>query len=230
MTKFTDVGIKALITGDIRFEGRADSIVAGLVLSFRKNDKVPRWLFRYSFAGTPRKMVIGNYGNMSLSEARARARELAARVQLGYDVQGEKAARIVEAVAAIEAERASITVNELAEEYLNREIIGRVKHPNIPINQYEKNIRPLIGALKIEAVTSLHVDDILEAVRKRGAPSIANKALRMLQNIFDYAIRRRMIAVNPAAAFRTKDAGGEMEARDRALSRTELALLFAAMK
>ena len=203
MTKFTDVGIKALITGDIRFEGRADSIAAGLVLSFRKNDKVPRWLFRYSFAGTPRKMVIGNYGNMSLSEARARARELAARVQLGYDVQGEKAARIVEAVAAIEAERASITVNELAEDYLNREIIGRVKHPNIPINQYEKNIRPLIGALKIEAVTSLHVDDILEAVRNRGAPSIANKTLRLMQNMFDYAIRRRMIAVNPAAAFRT---------------------------
>ncbi|WP_247646528.1 site-specific integrase [Deefgea sp. CFH1-16] len=94
----------------------------------------------------------------------------------------------------------------------------------------KKNIRPFIGALKIEAVTSLHVDDILEAVRKRGAPSIANKALRMLQNIFDYAIRRRMIAVNPAAAFRTKDAGGELTARDRALSRTELALLFAAMK
>ncbi|WP_247646527.1 integrase arm-type DNA-binding domain-containing protein [Deefgea sp. CFH1-16] len=117
-------------------------------MSFSKNDKVPRWLFRYSFAGTPRKMVIGNYGNMSLSEARARARELAAHVQLGYDVQGEKDARIVEAVAAIEAERASITVNELAEEYLNREIIGRVKHPNIPINQYEKKYPPIYRRIK----------------------------------------------------------------------------------
>jgi hypothetical protein len=142
MTKFTDVGIKALITGDIRFEGRADSIAAGLVLSFRKNDKVLRWLFRYSFAGKPRKMVIGSYGNMSLSEARARARELGARVQLGYDVQGEKAARIVEAVAAIEAERTSIIVNELTEDYLNREIIGRVKHPNIQTSRsiYMKKI------------------------------------------------------------------------------------------
>ncbi len=225
-----DLSIRAWIKADERFEGRGDKLAQSLVLSFRPQDKLPRWLFRYSFERTPRKVVIGNYGNMSLSEAREKARELGARVQLGYDVQGDKKARQADALAKIEADKLAMTVNELADEYFAREVVNRVKHSNIQRGQIEKNIRPIIGGLIVQNVTALHVDEVLEAIKKRGAPSVANKVLRLMQCIFDYAIRRHMVAVNPAGAFRIKDAGGSEKTRDRALSRTEIALLFAAMK
>lgn len=38
-------------------------------------------------------MWIGSYGDLTLAKARERARELSARVALGYDVAGEKQER-----------------------------------------------------------------------------------------------------------------------------------------
>jgi integrase len=48
--------------------------------------------------------------------------------------------------------------------------------------------------------------------------------------MFNYAIKRHMIEVNPAAAFEIADAGGKETARERALSREELIRVFQAMR
>lgn len=44
-------------------------------------------------------MVIGSYSELSLSKARETAKELSARVALGYDVAAEKQVRKAEALA-----------------------------------------------------------------------------------------------------------------------------------
>ena len=44
MSKLTDIQIRAWMKTDERFEGRADG--NGLYLRFRKEDAVPRWVFR----------------------------------------------------------------------------------------------------------------------------------------------------------------------------------------
>src|SRR5690606_27108163 len=48
--------------------------------------------------------------------------------------------------------------------------------------------------------------------------------------MFDYAIKRHMIEVNPVSAFDLSDAGGKEVSRDRALSEAELSQFLAAMK
>ncbi|BAK75349.1 phage integrase [Pseudogulbenkiania sp. NH8B] len=228
MGKLTDVQIKAWVRAGERFEGKADG--DGLWLRYREADKVPVWRFRYRFAGKQRTVQIGTYAELSLAKAREAAKAMAARVSLGYDVASEKQDRKAAAVAKIEAEKTAARMIDLANEYYERMILGRWKHPDIVRRRIDKDIGPHLGKLKVEDVKPRHVDDMLQAIVKRGAPTIANDVLRWTRRMFDYAIKRHMIEYNPAQAFDLGDAGGTEKARDRALSRDELAKLFAAMK
>ena len=224
----TDFDIRSWIKKGEPFEGK--SIGDGLYLRFRTLDKTPVWRFRYRFAGMARIVVIGNYQNLSLTDARKKAKELRARVSLGYDVAGEKQERKREALAEIDAEKNACTMVQLADEFFQKRVLGVWKHPNIVRARIEKDIKPAIGHLSVDAVTPRHIDALLNSVVKRGAPTMANDVLRWLKRIFNHAIKMHVITHNPALAFDVADAGGQEQARKRNLSRDEIAKLFAAMK
>jgi hypothetical protein len=107
-----------------------------------------------------------------------------------------------EAIARIEAEKNAYTVAQLADEYFERMIAGRWRHPNMVRARIEKEIKPAIGSLKVEDVKPHHIDDILKTVLKRGAPSISNDVLRWLKRIFNYAVKRHAIEFQPPAIAR----------------------------
>lgn len=228
MGKLNDMQIRAWIKAGERFEGRADG--NGLYLRFRPNDKIPTWRFRYKFAGKNRVMGMGSYGELSLSKARETAKRLAANVALGHDVAGEKQERKAEALAKIEQEKAALRVSELAAEYFERQVLGRWKHPDILRRRIDKDINPNIGSMKLEDVKPRHIDDMLQKIVSRGAPTVANDVLRWTRRIFDYAIKRHALEVNPAGAFEIADAGGQEKSRERWLTRGELLQLFEAMR
>lgn len=228
MGKLTDVAIRAWIKAGERFEGRTDG--DGLVLTWRPDRTTPHWRLRYRFAGKSRVMNLGSYTDLPLAAARQSAKELRAKIALGHDVAGEKQERKSTALARIEAARSVTTVGQLADEYFERMINGRWKHPNIVRSRIEKDIKPHLGKLALDAVEPRHIDAMLRAVVKRGAPTIANDVLRWVRRMFDYAIKRHLVRFNPAAAFDLADAGGKELARERALSLDELVTLFEAMR
>jgi integrase len=228
MGKLSDVTIRAWIKAGKRFEGRSDG--DGLVLTWRPNRSAPSWRLRYRFSGKARVMDLGSYSDLSLAAARHAAKELRAKVALGHDVAGEKQERKSAALAKIEAARSVMTVGELADDYFERMVLGKWKHPNIVRSRIEKDIKPNLGKLALEDVEPRHIDAMLRTVVKRGAPTMANDVLRWVRRMFDYAIKRHMVRFNPTAAFNLSDAGGKEIARDRALSRDELIVLFEAMR
>lgn len=228
MGNLSDIEIRDWIKRDERFEGRSDG--EGLYLRYRKSDAAPRWVFRYRFSGKPRILNMGSYKVLSLADARKTAKEMRARVALGYDVADEKKERKKAAIAKIEAEKSVITMGQLADEYFAAQILGRWKHPNIVRSRIENDIKPNIGSLPIGEVKPKHVDAMLQAIVKRGAPTMANDVLRWTKRMFDYALKRQMCQFNPAAPFELSDAGGKEESRDRWLTRPELVALFDAMK
>lgn len=228
MSKLSDVTIRHWIKAGERFEARGDG--DGLYLRFRERDASPRWLFRYQLAGKARKIDLGTYTSLSLADARKTAKAMRARVALGHDVAAEKQGRKQEAVARIYAERNAVTVAKLADLYLADRIIGHWKHPNIVRSRIERDIKPAIGTLALADVRPSHIDALLKSIVKRGAPTMATDVLRWLKRMFDYAIKREMVATNPAAAFDPSDAGGKEESRKRWLTRDELVRLLAAMK
>ena len=228
MAKLSDIEIRNWIKVREYFEMRGDG--DGLYLSYRSTFSSPIWRFRYRFAGTQRIMNIGSYCDVSIADARKIAKEYRARVSLGYDVAGEKQERKREAVAKIEAENNTYTMAELADEFFQKRVLGVWKHPNIVRARIEKDIKPAIGHLSVEAVTPRHIEALLQSVVKRGAPTMANDVLRWLKRIFNHAIKMHIITHNPALAFDVADAGGQEQARKRNLSRDEIAKLFTAMK
>ncbi|HEJ9738573.1 TPA: tyrosine-type recombinase/integrase [Proteus mirabilis] len=227
MPKLTDKEIRAWIKAGERFEGKSDG--NGLYLCYRKTYKHPVWRFRYKFAGLSRVMILGSYIDLSLAKARELTKELSARVSLGYDVASEKQERKAEALAKLEAEKNAIKVADLAAEYFERQILPRWKHPDILRRRIDKDINPRIGHMKIEDVKPRHIDEMLKDIVDRGAPTIATDVLRWLRRMFDYAIKRQMIEINPCSAFEVADAGGKEISRDRWLTREELIIFFKAL-
>ncbi|MDE9518751.1 tyrosine-type recombinase/integrase [Xenorhabdus bovienii] len=224
MPKLTNKEIRAWIKSGKRFEGKADG--NGLYLRFREADRIPSWRFRYKLAGKSRTMNLGTYADLSLAKARELTRELSARVSLGYDVAGEKQERKAEALAKIEAKKNAIKVSDLAAEYFERQILPRWKHPDILRRRIDKDINPRIGHMKLEDVRPRHIDEMLKSIVDRGAPTMATDVLRWLRRMFDYAIKRQMIEINPCSAFEVADAGGKEVSRDRWLTREELIILL----
>ena len=228
MVKITDLQIRSWIKNNERFEGKSDG--DGLYLSYRETFSIPIWRFRYKFKGSARWVTIGSYADLSAADARKAAKELRARVALGYDVAEEKQERKKEAINKQEQKKNAFTAGQLADEYCTKNILGRWKHPNIVRSRIERDIKPNIGNIPADEVKPMHISKMLESVTDRGAPTVANDVLRWTKRIFDYAIKRHIVQFNPASAFDISDAGGKEFSRKRALSRDELVILFEAMR
>jgi integrase len=228
MGKLTDVAIRAWIKAGERFEGRTDG--DGLVLTWR-----PEAHDAALAAALPLRRQVARDESGQLHRPAPRRsppisqgtpRQDRPRPRRGRREAGAQVHRL----ARIEAARSVTTVGQLADEYFERMINGRWKHPNIVRSRIEKDIKPHLGKLALDAVEPRHIDAMLRAVVKRGAPTIANDVLRWVRRMFDYAIKRHLVRFNPAAAFDLADAGGKELARERALSRDELVTLFEAMR
>lgn len=228
--RLTDLQVRNWIKAGEHFEQRSDGDVTGLVLSWPVRYAKPFWRLRYRFAGKARIMNLGSYGDLSIADARETARKLRARIALGEDVAASKQKAKAEALAAMDEKRNARTVGKLADEYFERMILGRWKHPNIVRARIEKDIKPRIGSMPARDVRPRHIDDLLKAVVARGAPTIANDVLRWVRRIFDYGVKREYVEMNPASAFDLNDAGGREEARKRWLTRDELQTLFRSMR
>lgn len=228
MAKLTDVQIRSWVRAGEHFDGRSDG--NGLYLRYRETDKIPVWRFRYQIAGKAKVMVLGSFAVLSLARARETAKELSARVALGYDVAAEKQERKAAIRAKIEEERNIVIVSEVAASYYKQQILGRVKRPEFVKQQIDRDINPHLGMMNVRNVTPLHIDTMLQAVVSRGAKSAAIKVLGVTRRIFDYAIKRQYTDINPTAAFTVDDAGGAEKSRDRWLDRNELIQFFQAMR
>jgi hypothetical protein len=194
MAKITDLQIKAWIKNNERFEGRSDG--DGLYLSFRENFSVPIWRFRYKLKGATRWMTMGSYSDLSVADARRQAKELRARVALGYDVSGEKQERKAAVVDKLEAKKAAAyTAGQLADDYFTKNILGRWKHPNIVRSRIERDIKPNIGHIPVDEVKPMHISKMLEGIAERGAPTVSNDVLRWTKRIFDFAIKLKPRAI-----------------------------------
>lgn len=71
-------------------------------------------------------------------------------------------------------------------------------------------------------VQPMHVDQVLRRTVSRGAPTVANDALRYMVRMFKFAVRNHWIERNPAADFEQADAGGTETPRDRFLTLSEI--------
>jgi integrase len=220
MARLTDVQLRAWIKAGKPIAGKSDG--NGLTFTLSKAGAAV-WVIRYRFGGRQREMTLGRYPEASLGTARKLACKARAEVDQGLDVAAKRQHEKAEA-------RSASTVQAMAEEWYVREIALRYKHPEVVRRVLYKDILPAIGPLNPREVQPRQVDAVLRTMVERGAPTTANDALRYLRRMFAYGRKRRYLEQNPVAGFALYDAGGKEQPRDRALSRSELKILLAAMR
>lgn len=177
----------------------------------------PYWALRYSAGDKRKQMTLGQYSDMSLADARTEAEVLKRELRQGVDPL----------IAKQRQKWTGITsVNDLFQDWYGNDLLPRLKHPGIPARIFNKDIKPVIGELKIQDVTALDVREVIHRVRDSGRPTIANDALGYMKQLFNHAVKLELTANNPAFPFTINDAGGIEESRARALNLDEIEHVF----
>lgn len=198
-----------------------DAIVPGLAFIVQPSGK-RSWGVRYrDEQKKPVKVTLGPYPLIGLADAREQAREVLHKVAKGQDPAAEK--RTLKRIVFTEApSRERDLWWSVVEEYLRRDASALRSHDAIKAI-LERETKDRWQSKLIHEITKREVISMVDAVVDRGAPIAANRALAHTRRVFNWALARDLISVNPCAGVEKQSE----RKRDRVLSRQELADIWA---
>ncbi|NVD74540.1 tyrosine-type recombinase/integrase [Duganella sp. BJB1802] len=151
------------------------------------------WRYRYSLHGRQQPLVtIGEYPSISLQDARERARKYAETVAGGVSP-------IADARKDRGASKAHDSVRPFSDQWFNSEIANKSKsYSTVTRRALDKDILPAIGAKPLADVNAGDVLAICDKVKGRGSPQMALFTRNVIKRMYEYAISRQAVAINPA--------------------------------
>jgi integrase len=155
------------------------------------------WRYRYRIAGRENIFAMGEYPDISLSEARAHLIEARKLVKQGMHPAHVRRAQLHKRICENEN-----TFESVANEWVRQRLADRVPQYIAEVrNRLETYIFPYIGTFPIRNITSA---DLLAALRKveKKAPTTARKLRQWCSAIFRYGIVTLKANNDPAAALR----------------------------
>jgi integrase len=202
--------------GPLHFRDIKDDGTPGLYLRILASGE-KRWVMRYKLGGKTHVGTFANAGEITLADARSKAFAWHAIVRQGRDPAGEE--RRTRA-----AERRLPSVAAFADEYLERHAKPNKRSWREDERLLRHDVLPAIGDLRIDTVARRDIVLLLDAIRDRGAPVVANRALTMTRRMFAFAVERAVIEASPSAGVRAS----RESSRERTLSDDEISRLWAA--
>ncbi len=189
----------------------------GLVLRVTPNgSKTWALVYRRKSDGKKGRVTIGGFGDGSglygLADARDRAVSLKSEVIAGRD-PGLEAATI----------RKAETVSELLDAFIANHRKPDALWTLESKRKFEKDVKPLIGHVKLPDLNRQHIRAVLKRVSDRNAKATVNRTLATIRRALSWAVQEDLLTVNPAAGIVT---GIEESPKDRALSQDEVATFW----
>lgn len=187
------------------------------------------WIFKYTIAGKRCKLGLGSFRDIPLKVARSeadRARELVAQC---IDPKMDRARREAEEAAQREAAerlRRRMTVNTLYEEWFTAEVKRRSDGGQEVRRTFTKDVLPAIGERYAEEIRRPDVIKILDKVKQRGVSVMTRNMLGDIRQMFNYALLREYILIDPTFGLK-RDTWGKKTERDRFLDEDEIKILAA---
>lgn len=189
-----------------------DAELPGFGLRVRTSGSMSFILKYRNTEGRQRFLTLGTYGPITVQDARQKAFKALAEISNNDDPMETRTTK-----------RAVLTIGELCDQYLEACEAGRVrfrrksKSAESLVNDrtlVERHIKPCLGSKPISQLKSGDVEqlmsDVLEGktavriktgphglARVTGGPGAARKAVKLLSTIYNYALKKELVASNP---------------------------------
>ncbi|MBF0358849.1 MAG: tyrosine-type recombinase/integrase [Magnetococcales bacterium] len=208
--KFTDMVVKKLKPKESRFEVLETNRPGFGLRITPKGTKT--FIFVYQFKGKNRRMSLGKYPAMKLTEAHQKHAD--ARQLLGQGIDpGEKEQAEKEKI------RSAPTVIYLVNEYIERWAKPRKKTWKEDQRMLNLDVVSRWGDMKAMDVTKKHILRMLDELLERGATTTANRTFAVTRKLFNWAVERGELDFSPCTGVR---APAKETPRERILSEEEI--------
>jgi integrase len=193
-----------------------DPETKGLVLRITPNG-TKTWSLVYNRKGDgkKRRLTLGEYQRLGLSDARAMAEVRRGEISAGAD----PAAKVAEY---FKAE----TVSELLDHFLRLHPQPNAAWTLNCKRMFGKDVRPIIGHIKLPDLARSHVRQVIERVRSRGVTVTVNRTHAALRRAFSWAVSKDLMVTNPALNMATDI---QERSKVRALSPKEIQVMWSAL-
>lgn len=149
---------------------------------------------RTTLHSKPKKIQLGTYPELSLSEARGQAREKRKQVKVDHidpTLEGKLAKQR-------KAKDANNTFQKIAEEWLAIKQHTLAPSTYLKIKQtFNANVYGVIGKYPIKEIDNIAVRKCLLIMQKRGALEFMEKTRGWIKAVFDFALSDKLISENP---------------------------------
>jgi integrase len=198
---------------DIRWDADISGLGVRLYPSGKKS-----FVLSYRQNGTKRLYTVGQYGQVTLEQARDLAKKRLGEVADGKDpVITRRDSR----------KKNEWTIKKAFDDFLKRYAKAHNIHWQETQRIFERDILPAIGTKPIDEVAKEDILKIIDKIVSRGSGTMANRTLAALRKFFNWAIERDLIKYSPA--FRISPPAKNIS-RDRVLADDELRDIWQACK
>jgi integrase len=210
MMALTELTLKTLAPKDKRYT-KLDS--RGLSIEVMPSG-VLSWRYRYRLRGKLEKVVLGKYPTLSLKAAREERDQRALVVVRGESPAQQKRLQRQGFIT-------DPTLRDFGEMFYSDIAARVVKDPTEIRRSLDKQIYPFLGQKRLKEVSAEDIQTLVFRKRDQGFEAAAARLRNLLKRIFDYALVRGQVPVNPALALPTRFIT-RTRPRTRALSTEEV--------
>jgi integrase len=164
----------------------------------------------------------------TLATARAERDDYKALIKKGIDPKVERTLqkerlRIqqIEEQNALNRLELRITVNDLFTRWFEMDVINRKDKIEID-RMFKKDVLPILGEIFVEEVRKGHVVQVIDLLKKRGVANLARNILKLMRQMFKFAVNRDLIEFDPTASLSIAKMTTTPTERDRILDESEI--------
>lgn len=216
--RFTQRTIEALAPHPASAASRSaeysDAEVVGLRLAVNKAGR-KFFYFRFTFNGEKRVIKLGEYGAMSIPDARKKALEMRADIDAGIDPTVER-----------DRIRGIPTFKDFALNDYMEWAKGSKRSWNADLSKFNNHLIPKFGNRRLTEITIRDIQLYHAQVRQSHSAGTANRHLSVISKLYKCAIQWGIVERNPCAGVKKFQ---ENNARQRFLSPDEIRRLYKAM-
>lgn len=160
------------------------------------------WRYQYRFGGARKELTIGKYPEIGVADARDRHFECRALLERGID-PGEARRRAQEERKQVveDTKKAVDSFEAFSKRWIKERLMTKSETYRAQIeSRLERFVWPEIGSKRLEAVKPAQVLEIIEGLRE--TPKTAEGVRAVIQQVYNYAIQKLLVEVNPALPLR----------------------------